>query len=124
MQWAVGWSGDIEQYSVRYHPRAVASNPERDSLSFFSPNNAFSVQIDGAGFTSGWQSVNHVYLGRAIGASWQGDSNASQVRILSRSPASVTDTTAGPVRIRGQIRHFGHARGCVVEFNLLVQQRQ
>lgn len=118
-----GWSGSPEFYGVRYQPRNVGNNADRDVLTFIGGSHAFSVQLDGAGFGSGWTPVRHGFLGGGIGFSTESDENTADVRITSIWPASLDDTTNQSVRIRGQIRHFGWVRWCRVDFDVVVQQR-
>ncbi len=117
-----GWPGTPQNYIVRYQPRNVGGNPNRDVLTFLGHFHAFAVQLNGASFGSSWTSVRHAFLGRGIGFTTEADADTADIRITSIWPTTIDDTTSRTVRIRGQIRHLGHVPWCRIDFDVIVQQ--
>lgn len=117
-----GWDRNSEAYLVRFQPANIGSNADRDLLTFLGSAHSFSMQRDG-GFTTWWSAVDHAFLGSGIGYSNATWDDHADLRIMSMWPSDPDANTMVPVRIRGQIRHFGHVPWCRVDFDVIVQQR-
>ena len=118
-----GWVDTPERYEVRYHPRGVGSNRDRDSIAFYGGQTAMSFILNGGNFSNAWQPVTHAFLGSGITVADQNQPEAARIRILSMWPNNLDENTDQPVRIRGQIQHLALARWCRVDFDVIVQQR-
>lgn len=119
-----GWTQNAEYYTVRYQPRNVGNNADRDTLTFIGNSHAFMFQLNGASFSRSWTPVRHAFLGSGIGYSNEGDTPHADIRVTSMAPAQPNASTTAAVRIRGQARYLGHVDGCRVNFDVIVQQQQ
>lgn len=115
-----GWVRPTEAFSVRYHPRNIGNNGNRESITFNTPFNTVSFAREGGAFTSSFLPVDQ-------GGSFErpffipADSpNAAQIRIGRRDPANLTNSFDGSVRIVGRIRNWSGITGCVVFFDVVV----
>ena len=119
----VGWTRNADAYSVRFEPAGLGSSGADATLYFLSDYHAFGFSRPGGDFTTSWQTVDAAQLFSHPWFRGHAEGQATELRLTSIYPAVLDDTTARPVRIRGQVRHFGGVAWCRIDFDVIVQQR-
>lgn len=118
-----GWQSGPQSVQVRFHPDGLGTNGTTESISFIASTYAVGFALYEGSFSTSWQSVTSASVFSRPFYFSQGSEGAPDLQILSVYPRTLTETTAGPVRIRGMIRHFSGTRWCRINFDAVVQQR-
>lgn len=119
----VGWREQGFQVSARFHPNGVGSNGDWESIVLNTQTNSIGTTVYGGSFSGIWQAAEH---GGNFSRPWwilQDADNHADIRILAMWPRTVSETTADPVTIRGQIRHMGGTQWCRANFDVIVVQQ-
>ena len=101
----------------------VSNNRLLCTLNFIGSSYAFSFSLANPGDQATWQNFDSYYVFARPFFVPSDDANAAQIRVRSVRPSNIDETTAVPVRVRGQIRNFSGIQYCRVEFDVVVTQR-
>lgn len=114
-----GWEvGEKTEPNMRFRPPKVGSNDKTTRLAMYYSFWATSFVLEKGNLG---RSFKPVVAGATGSGTWIYE-NGAEVRMTSMSPSSI-DTTTKKVKLKGEIRGFDNAPGCIVTFSGTLKRR-